>query len=70
MDGSCDACHRSHGSDEKNLLRLAGSKMCAQCHGDLMKEEAGGSNHNPFMEGMCLTCHDAHGSNIKGHECR
>jgi len=40
--------------------------MCAQCHGDLMKAETSGSNHNPFAEGECLTCHNAHGSNIAG----
>lgn len=51
MDANCNACHQSHGSDEKNLLRFDGSKMCAQCHGELMKEDAGGSKHNPFTEG-------------------
>ena len=51
---------------KRNFVRLAGSKMCAQCHGDLMKAETSGTNHNPFAEGECLTCHDTHGSNIKG----
>ena len=66
MDAKCDACHSSHGSNEKNILRFVGAKMCASCHGDLMKAETSGTNHNPFAEGECLTCHDAHGSNIKG----
>ncbi len=68
IEGKCESCHRSHGATNKKLLLAASDdpKLCAACHGELMKEAVGGSNHEFFKNGKCLKCHDAHGSDIAG----
>ena len=45
QNGECFSCHNAHGSDEAKLLKATGAKLCAQCHGDLMK--AGRGQYRP-----------------------
>lgn len=68
ITGNCQECHRSHRSDNDDLLtnRADDPGLCRKCHGDLLKETPDGFSHPLFTEGRCLTCHEVHGSNIQG----
>ena len=53
IEAKCYSCHKSHGAPMKKLLPIEANdpKLCIDCHGELMKEVGGGSNHAFFKKG-------------------
>ena len=62
--GECTGCHVPHTSSHKNLLTAGTTKLCYNCHQDVLPEKAR-SSHDVVVQGNCTTCHASHGSNNK-----
>jgi len=62
--GECIGCHVPHTSSHKGLLKTDRSKLCYNCHKEVLPENAL-SSHEVVVEGSCKICHDSHGSNNK-----
>ena len=61
----CRLCHRSHTSNNPDLLKSPLPQPCRPCHAVFFAAaEAPGvaSLHQPVREGACAVCHDLHGS--------
>ncbi len=61
---SCTSCHNPHASDEKNLFRDKGTRVCLKCHVDTGVLIAKSNFVHPGI-GQCSDCHVSHGSNNK-----
>ncbi len=59
--GECSACHEPHTSSHKGLLTAGPTRLCSNCHKDVMPEKAQ-KVHMVVAEGKCNKCHDPHGS--------
>lgn len=57
--GNCSACHSPHASDHGKLLAEEPSKICLECHAEVLPKDAK-SVHQPALEGNCVKCHDPH----------
>jgi predicted CXXCH cytochrome family protein len=55
----CSNCHKSHSSENRNLLTEKIPELCFSCHEPFDKKHG----HSPVKEGDCLSCHVIHGSN-------
>lgn len=62
--GDCSGCHDPHTSSYKNLLIAEPTKLCYNCHKDVLPENAR-SAHRVVVEADCNKCHDSHGSDNK-----
>ena len=60
--GECTGCHVPHTSSHKNLLNAGKTKLCYNCHKEVLPENVL-SSHEVVAEGNCQACHDSHGSN-------
>jgi len=60
--GECIGCHVPHTSSHKGLLKADKTKLCYNCHKEVLPENAL-SSHDVVVEGNCKVCHDSHGSN-------
>jgi predicted CXXCH cytochrome family protein len=59
--GDCTGCHVPHTSSHKGLLIAATTKLCYNCHQDVLPEKRR-SAHDAVVEGKCTICHASHGS--------
>ena len=57
----CTGCHVPHTSSHKGLLIADTTKLCYNCHQDVLPEKRR-SAHEAVVEGQCTTCHASHGS--------
>jgi DmsE family decaheme c-type cytochrome len=60
--GDCSGCHDPHTSSHKNLLTAGPTKLCQNCHKEIISQKSR-STHKVVAEGNCNKCHDSHGSN-------
>ncbi len=60
-DNSCVECHNPHASDNKDLLKLPGNRVCLECH-DAPPTEGSSFVHPPYADITCTGCHNPHGS--------
>jgi len=59
LEGQCDACHVSHGSDYAGFVKAAPAELCGACHDINAELTASHSGYN--LDGAnCLDCHDPH----------
>lgn len=58
---TCQDCHDSHQSDERNLLVMPKSELCFSCHDDIKNFTSKKNQHPPFEED-CSNCHKPHNS--------
>lgn len=59
--GECSDCHNPHAASHGQLLATDKAQICADCHADVVPEEAG-SVHAAIVESGCVICHDPHAS--------
>ena len=57
----CSSCHDPHTSSYKDLLTAGPTKLCYNCHKEILPEKAR-SSHKVVSQGDCKKCHDSHGS--------
>ncbi len=59
----CGACHASHGSAHKGMVKEEQKKLCLSCHKEIAERlPAARSHHEKAMaEGGCDLCHAGHG---------
>jgi predicted CXXCH cytochrome family protein len=62
--GECTGCHVPHASSHKSLLIADKTKLCYNCHQDVLPENRR-SAHEAVVEGKCTACHASHGSDNK-----
>lgn len=60
-DDNCLDCHTPHSSRYGNLLTKKESKICEDCHTDILTDSEL-AKHQPVALGLCDKCHDVHGS--------
>ena len=59
--GDCTGCHVPHTSSHKGLLIAATTKLCYNCHQDVLPAQRR-SAHDDVVKGKCTICHASHGS--------
>jgi predicted CXXCH cytochrome family protein len=59
--GECAGCHDPHLSDDPNLVRQRGARLCTGCHRELEARIARPNPHSPAQDD-CTTCHHPHQS--------
>ncbi|KPJ77529.1 MAG: hypothetical protein AMJ54_07915 [Deltaproteobacteria bacterium SG8_13] len=57
----CTSCHQSHASSHEGLLTAAPTRLCLECHAEILPKEFN-SAHSIVVTGNCQQCHDSHGS--------
>ncbi len=63
-DVSCNECHLSHGSSDKQLLKSPEPEICYKCHSEKQAEFELASTHKFKDKGFrCLNCHSSHEKN-------
>jgi len=63
LKGECGNCHDPHTSENSTLLRQPITRVCFECHGDLVANAEGEKwrfPHEPVEKGKCRLCHNAH----------
>jgi predicted CXXCH cytochrome family protein len=61
-DGKCNACHNSHASNMKGLVKDDINSLCLSCHEGIKRSLQKNYVHNALKRGVCTDCHDAHSS--------
>jgi DmsE family decaheme c-type cytochrome len=60
-DISCNDCHLSHGSSDKQILKAPDPEICYQCHSKIEQKFKLASSHKFEKQGFrCLNCHKSH----------
>ncbi|ADH85458.1 cytochrome c3 family protein [Desulfurivibrio alkaliphilus] len=57
----CIQCHSPHAGNDDRLLRMAGDRVCQQCHQATFQRQATSRHHHPPLP-ACTECHQSHGS--------
>ncbi len=64
--GECVVCHTPHASSREGLLVDTTTRLCVNCHRQVVASAALAHGHPPAAKGECAKCHEPHESSVPG----